>query len=261
MMTVSDLTTIQPLIRLAHKLIDQAIAQGKLPKRGEHMKPQESQKRKEVPFVQPVFISSLWAMRAVPLPEVRTIWAHGQGLQVRQFLGLAGYYRRFIEGFSKIAQSLTSLTHKDKKFDWGEKQGAAFKLLKQKPCTTPILSLPEGCDDFVVHEKNYTTLDLELGAVVVHNVFHILNLKKCLSDEMLVIPLEEIQIGEQLNFVEEPVEIMDRETKKLKLNKIPIVKVRWNSRRGPEFTWEREDQMKQKYPHLFAEQTNTGNTS
>ncbi|KAC9521247.1 hypothetical protein E3N88_45695 [Mikania micrantha] len=102
-------------------------------------------------------------------------------------------------------------------------------------------------------------LPCELSSV--HNVFHISNLKKCLSDETLVIHLEEIQIDEQLNFVEEPVEIMDREMKKLKLSKIPIMKVRWNSRRGPEFTWEREDQMKQKYPHLFTEQTNTGNTS
>ncbi|KAD5508133.1 hypothetical protein E3N88_15836 [Mikania micrantha] len=108
----------------------------------------------------------------------------------------------------------------------------------------------------VAYELN---LPVELSSV--HNVFHISNLKKCLSDETLVIPFEEIQIVEQLNFIDEPVEIMDRETKKLKLSKIPIVKVRWNSRRGPEFTLEREDQMKQKYPHLFAEQTNTGNTS
>ncbi|KAD6796197.1 hypothetical protein E3N88_07093 [Mikania micrantha] len=91
----------------------------------------------------------------------------------------------------------------------------------------------------VAYELN---LPNELSGV--HNVFHILNLKKCLSDETLVIPLEEIQIDEQLNFVEEPVEIMDREIKKLKLSKIPIVKVRWNSRRGQEFTWEREDQVK-----------------
>ncbi|KAD3336890.1 hypothetical protein E3N88_32409 [Mikania micrantha] len=99
-------------------------------------------------------------------------------------------------------------------------------------------------------------LPQELSSV--HNVFHVSNLKKCLSDETLAIPLEEIQVDEQLHFVEEPVEIMDRELKKLKHSKIPIVKVRWNSRRGPEYTWEREDQMKKKYPHLFAEQTNTG---
>ncbi|KAD4888685.1 hypothetical protein E3N88_20758 [Mikania micrantha] len=87
----------------------------------------------------------------------------------------------------------------------------------------------------------------------VHNVFHVLNLKKCLSDETLIVPLDEIQVDEQLRFVEEPVEIMDREVKQLKQSKIPIVKVRWNSKRGPEFTWEREDQMMRKYPHLFKQ--------
>ncbi|GJU83568.1 putative reverse transcriptase domain-containing protein [Tanacetum coccineum] len=86
----------------------------------------------------------------------------------------------------------------------------------------------------------------------VHNVFHICNLKKCLSDDTLVISLEEIQLDDKLNFVEEPVEIMDREVKQLKRSRIPIIKVRWNARRGPEYTWEREDQFKSKYPHLFA---------
>ena len=72
-----------------------------------------------------------------------------------------------------------------------------------------------------------------------------------MSDETLTIPLEEIVIDENLRFIEEPVEIMDREVKRTKQSRIPIVKVRWNAKRGPEFTWEREDQMKQKYPHLF----------
>src|ERR1043165_6910944 len=108
--------------------------------------------------------------------------------EVRQFLGLAGYYRRFIKGFSKIAQSLTTLTRKDRKFAWGEPQESSFQELKSKLCSAPILSLPEGPDDFVVycdasihglgcvlmqrekviayasrqlkvHEKNYTTHD------------------------------------------------------------------------------------------------------
>ncbi|XP_035842260.1 uncharacterized mitochondrial protein AtMg00860-like [Helianthus annuus] len=64
--------------------------------------------------------------------------------EVRQFLGLAGYYRRFIEIFSKIIQPLTSLTQKDTKFDWGDKQEEAIQLLKDKLCDAPILSLPEG---------------------------------------------------------------------------------------------------------------------
>ncbi|GJW11011.1 putative reverse transcriptase domain-containing protein [Tanacetum coccineum] len=85
----------------------------------------------------------------------------------------------------------------------------------------------------------------------VHSTFHVSNLKKCMADEPLAIPLDEIQIDDKLHFIEEPVEIMDREVKRLKQSRILIVKVRWNSRRGPEFTWEREDQMQKKYPHLF----------
>ncbi|GJZ67974.1 putative reverse transcriptase domain-containing protein [Tanacetum coccineum] len=115
--------------------------------------------------------------------------------EVRQFLGLAGYYRRFIKGFLKIAKPLTKLTQKIKNYIWGEEQESTFQLLKQKLCEAPILALPYGNDDFVVycdaslqglgavlmqkekaiayasrqlklHEENYTTHDLELGAVV-----------------------------------------------------------------------------------------------
>ncbi|GJR28702.1 putative reverse transcriptase domain-containing protein [Tanacetum coccineum] len=115
--------------------------------------------------------------------------------EIRQFLGLVGYYRRFIEGFSKIAKPMTKLTQKKVKFEWGDKQETTFQLLKQKLCSAPILALPEGSEDFIVycdasikglgavlmqrekviayasrqlkiHEKNYTTHDLELGAVV-----------------------------------------------------------------------------------------------
>nr|GFC07119.1 putative reverse transcriptase domain-containing protein [Tanacetum cinerariifolium] len=115
--------------------------------------------------------------------------------KIRQFLGLAGYYRRFIEGFSKIAKPMTKLTQKKVKFEWGNKQEAAFQLLKQKLCSAPILALPEVSKDFIVycdasnkglgavlmqrekvisyasrqlkiHEENYTTHDLKLRAVV-----------------------------------------------------------------------------------------------
>ncbi|GJT75895.1 putative reverse transcriptase domain-containing protein [Tanacetum coccineum] len=91
-----------------------------------------------------------------------------------------------------------------------------------------------------------------VGLGNVHSAFHVPNLKKCLSDEPLAIPLDEIHIDDKLYFVEEPVEIMDREVKRLKQSRILIIKVRWNSRRGPEFTWEREDQLRKKYPHLFT---------
>ncbi|GJW71481.1 putative reverse transcriptase domain-containing protein [Tanacetum coccineum] len=115
--------------------------------------------------------------------------------EVRSFLGLARYYCRFIENFFKIAKSLTILTQKCKTFDWGEEQELAFQNIKDKLCNAPILAIPDGSEDFVVycdasgiglgcvlmqrgkviayasrqlkiHEKNYTTHDLELGAVV-----------------------------------------------------------------------------------------------
>nr|GEV01047.1 putative reverse transcriptase domain-containing protein [Tanacetum cinerariifolium] len=375
--------------------------------------------------------------------------------KICQFLGLAGYYRRFIEGFSKIAKSMTKLTQKGIKFDWGEKEENAFQIIKKKLCSAPILSLPEGSKDFVVYcdashkglgsEKMYqdmkklywwpnmkadiatyvskcltcakvkaehqrpsgllkalgTNLDMSIayhleidgksertiqtleemlrvcvidfgkgwvkhfplvefsynnsyhasikvapyeettekiilikqriqaardrqksyvnrkrkpmefnvgdrvmlkvspwkgvvrfikrgklnpryigpfkvlakvGDVAyrlelpqelsrVHHTFHVLNLKKCYTDEPLAMSLEGVHIDETLQFVEEPVEIMEREIKRLKRSRIPLVKVRLNSRRGPEFTWKREDSFKLKYPHLFTNRTSSSTTS
>ncbi|GKC00487.1 putative reverse transcriptase domain-containing protein, partial [Tanacetum coccineum] len=115
--------------------------------------------------------------------------------EIHQFLGLTGYYRRFIEGFSKIAKPMTKVTQKSVKFNWGEREETAFQTLKQKLCGAPILALPEGSENFVVYcdashkglvavlmqkekviayascqlkiyEKNYMTRDLELGAMV-----------------------------------------------------------------------------------------------
>ncbi|GJT93002.1 putative reverse transcriptase domain-containing protein [Tanacetum coccineum] len=83
--------------------------------------------------------------------------------EIHQFLGLAGYYRRFIEGFSKIAKSMTKLTQKGIKFDWGEKEENAFQLIKQKLCSAPILALPEGSEGFVVY---CDASHKELGSVV-----------------------------------------------------------------------------------------------
>ncbi|GKD69453.1 hypothetical protein Tco_1323543 [Tanacetum coccineum] len=123
-------------------------------------------------------------------------------------------------------------------FEVGDKVIGPFKIIERIGPVAYHLELPQ-----------------ELSRV--HNVFHICNLKKCLSDDTLVIPLEEIQLDDKLNFVKEPVEIMDREVKQLKRSRIPIIKVRWNARRGPEYTWEREDQFKEKYPHLFTNPRST----
>ncbi|GKC97245.1 reverse transcriptase domain-containing protein, partial [Tanacetum coccineum] len=86
----------------------------------------------------------------------------------------------------------------------------------------------------------------------VHDTFHVSNLKKCLTYANLHVPLDEIEVHKTLHFVEKPVEIMDREVKTLKRSKIPIVKVRWNSKRGPDLAWERKDHMKARYPQLFV---------
>nr|GEX48613.1 reverse transcriptase domain-containing protein [Tanacetum cinerariifolium] len=243
--------------------------------------------------------------------------------KIRQFLGLAGYYRRFIEGFSKIAKPMTKLTQEKVKFEWGDKQEAAFQPLKQKLCSAPILALPEGSENFIVYcdasnkglgavlmqrdkcsllrfggtiwKANFVVdalskkerepplrvqalvmtigLDLprqilnaqtkarklenikeeDVGGVVrfgkrgklnpryvgpfkvlervgdvaykldlpeelgkVHNTFHVSNLKKCHADEPLAVPLDGLHFDDKLHFVEEPVEIVDREVKRLK---------------------------------------------
>nr|GFB70117.1 putative reverse transcriptase domain-containing protein [Tanacetum cinerariifolium] len=100
-------------------------------------------------------------------------------------------------------------------------------------------------------------LDLLEELSKVHNTFHVSNLKKCHADEPLAVPLDELYFDDKLQFVEEPVEIVDREVKRLKRSRIALVKIRWNSKRGPEFTWEREDQFRKKYPHLFARTAST----
>ncbi|GJQ89168.1 putative reverse transcriptase domain-containing protein [Tanacetum coccineum] len=131
--------------------------------------------------------------------------------EIRQFLGLAGYYRRFIKDFSKIAKYLTELTQKNKKYSWEEKQETTFQLLKQKLYEALILALPKGNNNFVVYydaslqglgavlmqrekviayasrqlkpnEENYTTHDLKLGAVVfAHKIWrHYLYSTKCM---------------------------------------------------------------------------------
>nr|GFB59494.1 putative reverse transcriptase domain-containing protein [Tanacetum cinerariifolium] len=87
----------------------------------------------------------------------------------------------------------------------------------------------------------------------VHDTFHVSNLKKCLAEPDVQVPLDEIETDENLHFVEEPIEIVERDVKKLKRRRIPLVKVRWNSRQGAKYTWEREDQFWKKYPHLFTE--------
>ncbi|GJU39091.1 putative reverse transcriptase domain-containing protein [Tanacetum coccineum] len=166
--TASKPQTLEEAINIAQRLMDQFLGH-MIDSQGIHVDPAKIKAVKN------------WASPTTPT-------------EVRQFLGLADYYRRFIKDFSKIEKSLTELTQKNK-YIWGEDQESAFQLLKKKLCEAPILALPEGNDDFVVYcdashqglgavlmqrekaiayasrqlkpnEENYTTHDLELGAVV-----------------------------------------------------------------------------------------------
>ncbi|GJY46637.1 putative reverse transcriptase domain-containing protein [Tanacetum coccineum] len=191
---------------------------------------------------------------------------------------------------SKLAKPMTKLTQKGMKFDWGKKEEDAFQLLNQKLCSALILALPEGSENFVVYcdashkglcavlmqrEKENDSMEkltrLYLREVVTRLEIAqllariIMKLQKRSSKSRSAFKLHMIDkratpigdIDDKLNFIDGPVEIMDREVKHLKQSHIPIVKVRWNSRRGPKFTWEREDQMQKKYPHLFANPAST----
>nr|GFC22595.1 putative reverse transcriptase domain-containing protein [Tanacetum cinerariifolium] len=129
----------------------------------------------------------------------------------------------------------------------GEAQILGPELIQE--ATKKIIQIKQRMQAPRNRQKSYADLKQELSRV--HNTFHVSNLKKCHADEPLAVPLDGLHVDDKLHFVEEPVEIMDREVKWLKRSHIQLVKVRWNSNRGPEFTWEREDQFKQKVHNTF----------
>nr|GEU57190.1 putative reverse transcriptase domain-containing protein [Tanacetum cinerariifolium] len=157
---------------------------------------------------------------------------------------------------NKAKKSYADLKHKPMEFQVGDKV-----MLKVLPWKGVVRFGKRGklnpryVGPFKVLEKiRKVAYKLELPNELsrVHNTFHVSNLKKCHVDEPLAVPLDGLHFDDKLYFVEEPMEIMDHEVKRLKRSRIPLVKVRWNSNRGHEFTWEREDQFRKKYLHLFA---------
>ncbi|GJS15366.1 hypothetical protein Tco_0409838 [Tanacetum coccineum] len=122
-------------------------------------------------------------------------------------------------------RSSKELFHFGKKGKLAPRYVGPFEILERTGLVAYRLRLPE-----------------ELNSM--HDTFYVSNLKKCLADANLHVPLDEIKVDKTLRFIEEPVEIMDREIRKLKHRKVVLVKVRGNSKRGPEFTWEHEDQMR-----------------
>nr|GEW36168.1 putative reverse transcriptase domain-containing protein [Tanacetum cinerariifolium] len=146
----------------------------------------------------------------------------------------------------------------------GDAQLTSLELIHET--TEKIVQIKQRIQAAQDCQKSYAKVLAKVGTIAyrlelpqqlsrVHSTFRVSNLKKCLSDKPLAISLNEIHIDEKLRFVEEPVDIMDREVKRLKKSRISIIKVRWNSRRGPEFTWEHEDQFQKKYPHLYNSRT------
>ncbi|GKF03906.1 putative reverse transcriptase domain-containing protein [Tanacetum coccineum] len=142
---------------------------------------------------------------------------------------------------------------------------APFEALYGKKCRSPVIWTEVGESQLIGPEiMQETTKKIRVGLVAyrlklpqelscVHDTFHVSNLKKCLVELDVQVPLDEIEIDDNLRFVEEPIEIVERDVKKLKRRKIPLVKVRWNSRQGAEYTWERKDQFWKKYLNLFSE--------
>ncbi|GJU72190.1 putative reverse transcriptase domain-containing protein [Tanacetum coccineum] len=135
-------------------------------------------------------------------------------------------------------------------------EGQVIRLGLVRETTKKISQIKDRLKAARDHQTNYADkrrkpLEFSVGDYILLKVSPC-KCVKCLADPTLKVPLDEIQVDAMLNFVEEPVELLEREFKKLKRSRITIVKVRWNSKCGPEFMWEREDQMRLKYPHLFS---------
>nr|GEU36408.1 putative reverse transcriptase domain-containing protein [Tanacetum cinerariifolium] len=177
-------------------------------------------------------------------------------MRQRRWLELLSDYDcviRYHPGKENVVADALSQKERSKPLRVGDRQLTGPEIIHET--TEKIVQIKSCIQAARGRQKSYADLSK------VHSTFHVSKLKKCMADEPLAIPLDEIQVDDQLNFIKEPVEIMVREVKRMKQSHILIVKVRWNSKRGPEFTWEREDQMQKKYPHLLLNSAPVADTT
>nr|GEZ40277.1 putative reverse transcriptase domain-containing protein [Tanacetum cinerariifolium] len=170
---------------------------------------------------------------------------------VHSFLRLTGYYRRFTDNFSKLAKPFTILIQKHKEENVVADALSRKERFKPNKVQAMNITIQSSIKDKILAAQNEASEVVNAPAEMllrlpeelndVHDMFHVSNLKKCLADPTLHVPLKEIEVNAKLNFVEELVEILEHEFKKLKRSRISIFKVLWNLKQGPEFTWERED--------------------
>nr|GEW50560.1 reverse transcriptase domain-containing protein [Tanacetum cinerariifolium] len=184
-------------------------------------------------------------------------------MKVRQFIGLATIEGLLKERIKSLrVRALMMTVHKNLPKQILEAQNKALKKKNVKAENLGMSTAYHPQTDGQ-SKKTIQTLEDMLRALAytlqlpeklkgIHNTFHVLNLKKCLAKSDIVVLMDDIQLDGKFHVIEEPVEIVDREVKRLKQSRIPIIKVHWNSQRGPKFTWERGDQIKKKYPHLFT---------
>ena len=185
---------------------------------------------KEVSFLS--HIVSAAGIRVDPMKtEAIVNWKPPRNVtEVRSFVGLAGYYRRFVQGFSVIASSLTRLLRKGVKFDWDDKCQSSFEKLAK---VAYRLALP-----------------LELAKL--HDVFHVSMLRRYRSEPSHILPVQDIQVQEDFTFDEEPKAILDREIRQLRSKQVPLVKMLLQHHDMEEATWEPESTMRVQYPQLFS---------
>ncbi|GJS86839.1 putative reverse transcriptase domain-containing protein [Tanacetum coccineum] len=201
----------------------------------------------EVHFLSHVVNHNIFTWRRVPLVEVKWMRPMHQEIAESSFTGLE-LVQEMTDKVVLVKENPKAVRDRQKSYVDYRRKSLEFEvgdrvMLKVSPW--------KGVVHFGKKGKLAPRLPEELSGV--HDTFHVSNLKKCLADASLHVPLNEIKVDKTLHFIEEPVEILDREIKSLKRSTISLVKVRWDSKRGPEFTWERKDYMKSKYPQLFVD--------